>query len=397
MTKSLYFFTSSYPYGLGESFIENEIDYLSNAFNKITIIPLYSYNTNGSKRNTPKNSIVLPAIISSRWQHYFLGLFCLKTIRLYSRDFFNKKVYKKLRWVKMFLIDLCTTNNLFQSKAINRVFHEIQGDDILYFYWGKGCSNLIPFLSKIRAKKVVRFHNGDLYEYLYDGYIPIREAIIKGIDVAVFISKHGEKYLKDKYHYHKLNSVVSYLGTNDNGISKASNDNTFRLLSCSNVIPMKRVFLIYEALQSVTDYKIEWTHIGDGTDFEKLKNTVRKSRKNVKVKLLGRIPNQEVLRYFKTDMIDAFINVSTSEGLPVSLMEAISFNVPVIGTDNGGTSEIVTTETGILLSSNPTVPDITDALIRIRHLAFHPRLFWERNFNSGVNYKKFINEILTSK
>ena len=38
MGKVLIFFTSSYPYGTGESFIENEIDYLSRAFDRIYIV-----------------------------------------------------------------------------------------------------------------------------------------------------------------------------------------------------------------------------------------------------------------------------------------------------------------------------------------------------------------------
>lgn len=50
--------------------------------------------------------------------------------------------------------------------------------------------------------------------------------------------------------------------------------------------------------------------------------------------------------------VDVFINLSTNEGVPVSIMEAISFDIPIVATDVGGTSEIVTDETGILVSSN---------------------------------------------
>ena len=395
-SKNLYFFTSSFPFGRGESFLENEILYLAKAFDNITIIPLYCYDIGGVIRNTPDNTQVLHPIIRSRLQHYFFGLFCLKTIHLYSKDFISKSVYKKIEWVKMFLIDFCTINNLMHSKTLRRVLQEIQKNDIMYFYWGKGASNLLPFLSTIAAKKVVRFHRGDLYDYLYDGYIPIQEEIVKKTDIAVFISIHGQNYLKNAYPHLQFNSVVSYLGTNDNGISESSNDNLFRLLSCSSVIPVKRLLLLFEALQSVTDYEIEWTHIGAGTDFEKLNNVVQNINNNLKVRLLGQISNQEVILFYQKNRIDAFINVSSSEGLPVSLMEAISFNVPVIGTDVGGTSEIVTPETGILLPSNPTISDIAYALIRIRHLALHPRLFWERNFNSAVNYPTFINQIQIS-
>lgn len=396
MKKNLYFFTASFPFGKGESFIENEIPFLANSFDKITIIPIYCYNGTGVIRTTPDNCKVLNPIIRTRFQHYFLGLFCFKAIYLFGKDFINYKVYKNRKWLKMFLIDFCTTNNLLQSKTLDTVLKEVQKDEIMYFYWGKGASNILPFLSKINAKKVVRFHGGDLYNYNTGGYLPIQEAILKETDLAVFISKHGQQYFMIKFPKLRLNSEISYLGTNDIGISNRSNDNILRLLSCSGVIPLKRLFLIYEALQTVSDYELEWTHIGYGTDFEKLKNTVQKSRNNVRVKLLGRIPYHEVLTYFQTNMIDAFINVSSTEGLPVSLMEAISFNVPVIGTDVGGISEIVTPETGILLSSNPTVSDIVDALNKIHHLKLQPRLFWERNFNSAINYPKFINEILLS-
>jgi colanic acid/amylovoran biosynthesis glycosyltransferase len=398
MKKNLYFFTSSFPFTQNElDFLENEILFLAKAFEKITIVPLYCYKITGFLCETPENCTVIRPIITSKWQHYLLGLFCLKSIPLYWRDFFGNRVYRKMKWLKMFLIDFCTTNNLLQSRELKKALQQIQKDDVMYFYWGKGASNLLPFITKLKTKKVVRYHGGDLYNSNYGGYLPIQEAILRETDISVLISKNGQQYLKNTYPHLRLNSVVSYLGTKDNGMSRGSNDNIFRLLSCSSVIPLKRLSLIYDALQMVTDQDIEWTHIGDGIDFEKLKEIAQLSRNNVRIKLLGRLPHQDVLIYYRSNMIDAFINVSTKEGLPVSIMEAISSNVPVLATDVGGTSEIVTSETGILLSSNPTVYEIVDALKKIRHLTLQPRIFWERNFNSEVNYSNFINEILISE
>jgi colanic acid/amylovoran biosynthesis glycosyltransferase len=397
MNKVLYFFTSAFPYGGFESFIENEITYLGEVFDKVIIIPLYYYKKNSVIRPIPDNCKYLNPIIRNRWQHYIVGLFCFKTFKIFIKEFFKTGTIRGVLMLKRFFVDFCTTNNLLQSKAIKKVLQEVRQDDIMYFYWGKGASNILPFISKIKAKKIVRFHAGDLYGLDTDGYIILREAILKETDVAVFISKNGQNFMKSCYPYIKFNSMVSYLGTNDNGISKPSNDNTFRLISVSHVISVKRVFLIYEALQKITDYEIEWTHFGSGTDFEKLKVAVKNSRTNIRVKLQGQIPNKDLLMYYKTNMVDAFINVSITEGLPVSLMEAISFDVPVIGTNVGGTSEIVTKSTGILLSPNPTVPEIVGAINRIRHLSLHPRLFWEENFTSSVNYKKFINEVIFSQ
>lgn len=41
--------------------------------------------------------------------------------------------------------------------------------------------------------------------------------------------------------------------------------------------------------------------------------------------------------------------MSDSEGIPVSIMEAMSFGIPVIARNVGGMSEIVNEENGLLL------------------------------------------------
>lgn len=387
--KVLYFFTASFPYSKSETFIETEIKYLSGAFNTVYIIPLFAYETN-SVRNVPENCIVLKPIIRNRWQHYFLGLFGIRSLKLYANDFTNNKVYKNTNWLIAIASDFCTTNSILQSKALSKIVKKINDDDVLYFYWGKGLANLIPFITKIKSKKIVRFHGGDLYDINYGGYIPIQEQIIKNADLSVFISKNGQNYLNLRYPNLLSKSIVSYLGTSDLGISRKSEDGIFRLLSCSNVIPLKRVELIYDALQNITNSSIEWTHIGDGTEFANLQIKIQNTNQNVVIKLLGRLSNNLVYDYYKENSIDAFINVSSTEGLPVSIMEAISFNVPVIGTDVGGTSEIVNDETGILLNANPTIPEIVKAIKQLHNTHLQPKQFWQKNFSAERNYENFI-------
>ena len=53
MSKTLFLFTASYPFGNGETFIENEISFLNKRFEKILILP---YNSNFStQRAVPEN------------------------------------------------------------------------------------------------------------------------------------------------------------------------------------------------------------------------------------------------------------------------------------------------------------------------------------------------------
>ena len=64
---------------------------------------------------------------------------------------------------------------------------------------------------------------------------------------------------------------------------------------------------------------------------------------------MGHYPNEELLRYYGSNHVDLFINTSSTEGVPVSIMEAQSFGIPVIATDTGGVKEVVTEGTGSLL------------------------------------------------
>ena len=107
------------------------------------------------------------------------------------------------------------------------------------------------------------------------------------------------------------------------------------------------------------------------------------------MKLLGRIPNHEVLNYYKNHHFDMFINMSTSEGVPVAIMEAMSFGIPILATDVGCTSEEVQPQVGELLSPNPTLEEITMMMRKLLSSNYDPRAFWLNHYNANVNYNKF--------
>ncbi len=393
ISKTVYLFTHSFPFNKqGETYVNNEFKYLSLKFDKIVIIPLVSYTNNLSFPISERVTVFKP-LIKSKWHHYFFGLLGFKGFKVYFKEFFFYKVYRSRKSFLSFISDYCTTNIILSSKIYNQVIKSAGVGDVCYFYWGKGCVNSLVFLSEVKFKSVARFHGGDLYDCNYNGYIPLQKEILKKLDLACFISKHGERYLETRFPNVIKKSVVSYLGTEDNGISIKSKDGVLRIVSCSNVVPEKRVFLILDAIELLTNLKVEWTHIGDGSDFDLLKSKVVDCCKNSRVTFLGRLSNVEVLNFYRSNPIDVFVNVSTTEGLPVSIMEAISFNIPVIATNVGGTSEIVNIHTGILLSSNPTREELCDALSKISLLNLQPRNNWLQKFSATKNYIEFISTL----
>jgi glycosyltransferase involved in cell wall biosynthesis len=72
----------------------------------------------------------------------------------------------------------------------------------------------------------------------------------------------------------------------------------------------------------------------------------------LEIKLNGFVDNKNLIKFYQSQPVDLFLNVSASEGLPVSIMEALSFGIPVIATDVGGTSELVNENNGQLIPAN---------------------------------------------
>src|SRR5690606_18449937 len=95
------------------------------------------------------------------------------------------------------------------------------------------------------------------------------------------------------------------------------------IVSCSLIKPVKRLDLIIDVLSKVS-YDYYWIHIGSGeTEKEVIKYATEKLPPN-KFEFLGFVSNDKILDVYKQYDADFFINLSDSEGLPVSIMEAMS-------------------------------------------------------------------------
>ncbi len=392
----IYLFTTNFPYGKGETFLETEISFLSEK-SEVTIIPLF---ISEDKRETPVNVKVAEPLLS--FNPKSKGKLIKAGICNFSPLFFafSEFCYKKVFLSKTKIWNFNTSFLLFRAiyKNVNINFSE---NDILYFYWADKSALILPFLKKKYAfKSVVRFHGSDLYEAAKSGYIPFREQTFKAIDTACPISENGANYLREKYKNKAPKEIiVSRLGVLKQGENPENNSEIFHLLSCSNVIPLKRVHLIAKALQYI-DFQIKWTHIGDGVNFEKLKKEVENLPKNVEVNLLGSMPNEDVMQFYRENPIDLFINVSESEGIPVSMMEVLAFGIPVMATNVGGVAEIVDEKIGVLLDKKIDEKELEKQIIAFKNNPTNclkraeAIKKWDEKYNASNNYTFFVENIL---
>jgi glycosyltransferase involved in cell wall biosynthesis len=145
-------------------------------------------------------------------------------------------------------------------------------------------------------------------------------------------------------------------------------------------------------------------HFGDGVlrnELEALARTKLGSSDRISYRFMGHYPNNDLLDFYNLNNVDLFINTSSTEGIPVSIMEAQSFGIPVIATDTGAVEEIVVKGTGSLLPVDFKTGDLAALIEHYANLSDHEydnvRLNainnWESIFNAKSNYKAFIIKV----
>jgi glycosyltransferase involved in cell wall biosynthesis len=409
--KTLVLITSQFPYGTSESFITAEFAFLARSFDKIIVV---AQNVTFEKtRNISTNTTVYRYDPSTSFSGFlFLPVLLFSNLRtivnMYSEEImFRKNLANRNRSNLLKKIIKAIQLRRYLRKILKE--EGINESIVFYSYWLKTGSHAISILHYEKSIKISRAHGSDLYEEKTEsGYLPLLKFSAQKLDAIFFTSQNGKKYFEEKVESNSPNLLVSYLGVSNPGRDVAfnvpvKNSNRYTIVSCSNLIPLKRIDLIIHALSLInTDKEIEWKHFGDGILKTKLEELAERTlSKKVNYSFMGNSPNEELLKFYQTNKVDLFINASSTEGIPVSIMEAQSFGIPVIATDTGAVKELVVTWTGSLLPVDCTPSDLArmieyyvnlneQEIEKIRENAIRN---WNTNFNASSNYENFITQV----
>jgi len=416
MKKDIILLTHYFPFGKKESFLETEIEYICTAFENVYIFNVGIQINKSDKRTIPKNCTIFHSNHQNSSKNRFTALYNLFSINFYIELFYLVFFYKKapkLNRIKTILI------SLRNSKAIkNSIENQIdlsKSNLTIYSYWSDDNATAIAMLAKKypQHKYISRAHGWDLYfERSSCDYLPFKKLIINHLDQIHFISNDGLKYFKKKHSlpgHDKL--FVSRLGVKRHLAeidSSYKKDKPFTILSNSYIYPNKRVDLIAEVVSKL-DGDINWYHIGDAAyddeHFKKLKvltESLFKDKKTINYTLLGRISNFDVTEILKTNKIDLFVNLSLSEGIPVTFMEVMSFGIPVLATNVGGVNEIINENNGVLIDKGLKAERISKIIsefwskneFEIQQYRVNAFNQWENKYNADHNYKNFTKHII---
>ena len=401
--QTLYLFTDKFPYKGGEPFLETEIHYLSKAFDKVIIYPLTGHgaelvevpkNVKVRNFNTNQPVYLRKLLLKHGWviSKWFLIEFVKSPHRF--------KYITQFRWNFKRLVGLLNNAALF--KTLNSKL--TTQHSTFYSYWFNDWASILSLAKQLglNGKFVSRTHGFDFDEQQQGrGCHPFRHVELPKFDKVFQVSEYGQNYISKRFPRAE-NIEVSKLGVTNKGTNPISKDKLFQIVSCSNFVPLKRVDLIVEILSHLS-IPFHWIHFGAGSGMEKVQAKAENLLNKDSFTFKCFVPNKDIMEWYKTNAVDLFINVSELEGLPVSLMEAISFGIPVVGCNVCGVPEIVTKNTGVLLEVDfkPNVvafqlQDFYEKKARNIEFRNDVKAFWAVNFDANINYKAFVSKMLES-
>lgn len=399
--------TSIYPFDVGEEFIEGEIEYLAAGAERVIIVPVNTPCPDKQTRNLPSNVEV----------RTMCGQYGLKT---QAHNALSALAYSPaslfFKSPKKFLIEsrfLGSARTRFEG--VRRTLSDVdfnQYDSVIFYsYWlFKTAAVAIWMRDSIdhkHTRAVSRAHRADLYpDYVWGKYLPARNFLVDSLDAIYPISEDGRRSLiendgadPNRVEVHRLAS--KYVEELDRTRPEITH-----LVSVSSILPVKRLDLAAEAVAAAISrgVNLRWTHIGDSgpESLQLLQSKIDELGISDQVELKGRLGNDETMEFLRSRDITAFMNTSLSEGVPVSIMEAIGTSLPVICTDVGGSGELINDGiNGWLLDVDSDAETIADRIEQIDSLSDdeyvdlsrQARKTWNQLCVPERNYSEFVTTL----
>lgn len=183
-------------------------------------------------------------------------------------------------------------------------------------------------------------------------------------------------------------------------VMKVENDKTFRVIYAGRLTEEKGIDLLLQIISDVTSNissgkRFRFIICGTGSWEKTVKET---ARRNNQIEYAGQVPQQSMQKYYRR--ADLLCVTSRGEALPVSVLEAMSYGVPVLGFNIDGLNDIIkSAKTGVLVELGD-IESFKKELFRLSEIKFKrkkdfmsmcraSREFVRNNFTPEVLYPKY--------
>ena len=305
-------------------------------------------------------------------------------------DFSVKRIDRNLpiiyRWLKtIFTIyklgknkDLIFVNGLGTETTIANIFlkkkiiRKIVGDPV----WERAYS---------KAKISESFDEFQVKNYGFSISLQkkVRSFSIKKSDIVVTPSKHLKNFILNLGFKNKIEIINNGVFIPEENTNIFTNDQ-INITIVSRLVSHKNIKKIIRAISDLNDPLIYLNIIGDGPELNQLQKISLESNNKDNIIFHGKLNRDDINHIFLKS--DIYIQASNYEGLPHSLLEAMSYGIPVLCTPVGECKEILGNEDrGYILDLPVSINNIKSKITEI---------IGEKNIanKKGERGKDFINE-----
>ena len=170
-----------------------------------------------------------------------------------------------------------------------------------------------------------------------------------------FISRDGYEAAVSRCSGSQINhGIVLHMGVDVPAIHRPAPPREPAVALCvASLIQLKGHIYLFEAVRSLKNrgVYVELLLAGDGPMRRRLERAAEDLGVSSQITFLGEVAHGELMGLYSGGRVTMVVLPSLIEGIPVSLMEAMSYGVPVIATDVGGTAELVGGGAGVLVTA----------------------------------------------
>ena len=222
-------------------------------------------------------------------------------------------------------------------------------------------------------KKVIYHIHGAMYHLFYQRASSFEQKRIKhfinSADCLIVLSDWWKNFFEKEFTPHEIRVIPNIVKATEREEVAHSVSSPLKFLFLGRIGERKGVYDLLEVLgqhraELADRYKLA---LGGDGEVKKLQKLIKDYRLEDSVQYVGFVTGHQKKQLMKS--ADVYILPSYHEGLPISILEAMSFGMPIISTGVGGIPEVVQPhQNGLLVSAG----DQTAIFEAIRFFLDHP-------------------------
>jgi glycosyltransferase involved in cell wall biosynthesis len=394
-----------YPFVKGEPYFHRELSEISEHFTEVTLFVNHLPVDDSQQQFTIPDNVSLVNVASEETAPQLFNVFSSYSISELLES--SKNVLVRLRAMHYYLRESASIKSkiLAHLKQKDIAPHSL----VWYSYWSDELAFVLARMKQegFITNAISRTHNHDIYADRHSAnYLPYRKFIFTYLDGTYCIAEHGRNYLSQNYPNQQAKFHCERLGVDtQQPVEKSIEEDMIQLVSLSGIVPVKQLEFIIEAFAQWNGKKIHWHHIGSGKDkayeesVSQLAAEKLDKKDNIKYVFHGFIQLDSVIEKLRTINPHFLVNASTFEGIPVSMMEACSLGIPIIGPDVCGVPELIDSGKNGYLFNPKKQDELSTILTEIEALSEESYQKLRSNalkmqlnrFNADKNYDKLAN------